>query len=147
MADKETVFQAGTPVTLSWEVQDATSLTLDPGNIDMMSFTTDGIGSYLVTPNMTTTYTLTGNGPVTDTLTVNVPLSITELFVNELFQVEVTASGLVEGTDYRLYRSPDLLIDFFAVGPIITGDASGTATFTDPTIDLEADDKSFYRIK
>src|SRR5690606_17966830 len=45
---------AGSTVTLSWETADATTLTLDPGGIDVT-----GLTSYAVMPSAKTTYTLT----------------------------------------------------------------------------------------
>lgn len=45
---------AGSTVTLSWTVEDATALTLDPGGIDVT-----GLATYDVTPTVKTTYTLT----------------------------------------------------------------------------------------
>ncbi|MFC7337130.1 hypothetical protein ACFQY0_08070 [Haloferula chungangensis] len=45
--------ESGDPVTLSWDVSNAGSLTLDPGNIDVL-----GTGSIIVSPSAPTTYTL-----------------------------------------------------------------------------------------
>ncbi|MGB0774742.1 MAG: sulfatase-like hydrolase/transferase, partial [Akkermansiaceae bacterium] len=52
---------AGTTVTLSWQVDGATSMTLNPGNIDLLPLSTNGAGSTSVTVNTTTTYTLTAS--------------------------------------------------------------------------------------
>ncbi|MGJ8672889.1 sulfatase-like hydrolase/transferase [Rubritalea sp.] len=49
--------QSGTEVTLTWSASNATSLTLDPGNIDVT-----GTSSLAVTPSETTNYTLTATG-------------------------------------------------------------------------------------
>ena len=49
----------GTSVTLTWATEHATSLTLNPGNIDLLPLSTNGGGSTSITVNATTTYTLT----------------------------------------------------------------------------------------
>lgn len=50
----------GSAVTFSWVTDGATTLTLNPGNIDLLPFSTDGDGSSNpITVNATTTYTLT----------------------------------------------------------------------------------------
>ena len=68
-ADVSTV-DSGDPVTLSWSVQNETSLVLDPGGIDVF-----GSSSLVVNPTETTTYTLTagdGSSTVMDTVDVTV---------------------------------------------------------------------------
>jgi hypothetical protein len=61
----------GGSVTLSWTVSGATSLTLNPGGIDVT-----GLSSLVVTPSSTTAYTLTatheGNSRTSPEVTVNV---------------------------------------------------------------------------
>ena len=61
----------GGSATLSWTVNDATSLTLNPGGIDVT-----GLSSQAVTPSSTTTYTLTatnaGGSRTSSGVTVNV---------------------------------------------------------------------------
>jgi copper(I)-binding protein len=62
--------QAGESSTLSWSVSGATSLTLNPGNIDVTGQT-----SRVVSPESTTTYTLVAtnaNGSTQQSTTVNV---------------------------------------------------------------------------
>lgn len=61
---------SGQSSTLAWSTSGATSLRLDPGNIDVSAMT-----SRAVTPTTTTVYTLTAtnaSGSVTSTVTVNV---------------------------------------------------------------------------
>lgn len=61
---------SGDPVTLSWSVQNETSLTLDPGGNDVF-----GTTSIIVNPTATTTYTLTagdGGTTVMDTIEITV---------------------------------------------------------------------------
>ena len=48
--------------TLSWDVQDATTITITPDIGDVTSLTTNGIGSISVSPTDTVTYTLTATG-------------------------------------------------------------------------------------
>ena len=51
---------SGGDLTLSWDViEPFTTLTLDPGGIDVSGSTVGGVGSILVNPTATTTYTLT----------------------------------------------------------------------------------------
>ena len=60
----------GDPVTLSWDVNNETSLTLDPGNMNVF-----GTTSRVVNPSATTTYTLTasdGVNTVQDTIEITV---------------------------------------------------------------------------
>ncbi|MDP4777216.1 MAG: sulfatase-like hydrolase/transferase, partial [Opitutales bacterium] len=68
-ADLLTV-DSGDPVTLNWNVQNETSLTLDPGATDVF-----GTSSIIVNPTTTTTYTLTagdGSTTVMDTIEITV---------------------------------------------------------------------------
>lgn len=62
---------SGSPVTLEWSTENATTLTLDPGGIDVT-----GTTSRVVNPTTKTTYTLTasdGNHPdAVDSVTLNV---------------------------------------------------------------------------
>ncbi|MFC5050876.1 sulfatase-like hydrolase/transferase [Rubritalea spongiae] len=62
--------QSGTEVTLSWSANNATTLTLNPGNIDVTGST-----SLNVTPTETTTYTLTAAGE-SENATAEVTVSI-----------------------------------------------------------------------
>ncbi|MDB6155716.1 MAG: hypothetical protein JWL90_4169 [Chthoniobacteraceae bacterium] len=74
---------AGAPVTLSWEVNGATSLSIDNGaqaSTDIVS------GTVTVNPTVTTTYTLTalnGVGPGTRSVTVHIGLSPQPARINE----------------------------------------------------------------
>lgn len=52
---------SGSTATLTWEVEDAEALTLNPGNIDVTGLTT-----FSVTPTTKTTYTLTASSTTTD---------------------------------------------------------------------------------
>ncbi len=68
-ASPQTITQ-GQSTTLSWDVTDATSLELDPGDVDVT-----GTTSRVVTPSATTTYTLTAtnaSGDRTRSVTVTV---------------------------------------------------------------------------
>ncbi|BDS06625.1 hypothetical protein NT6N_16650 [Oceaniferula spumae] len=59
---------SGSSATFSWITEGATSLTLNPGNIDLLPFSTDGEGSTAVTINSGGTYTLSAtneNGTTT----------------------------------------------------------------------------------
>ncbi|MDB4436166.1 hypothetical protein N9139_01695 [Akkermansiaceae bacterium] len=52
-----TQINSGDPVTLSWMAENETTLTLDPGGVDVLGQT-----SLVVNPSVTTTYTLTASG-------------------------------------------------------------------------------------
>lgn len=58
VAEPSAVF-AGTPATLSWEVEPGTTLTIDQGVGDVTGATVDGKGSKAVSPETETTYILT----------------------------------------------------------------------------------------
>ena len=65
-----TVVDVGADVTLSWEVSNATSVSISPGVGAVVS-----IGNVIVNPEETTTYTLTASnssGSLTATVTVTV---------------------------------------------------------------------------
>ena len=91
--------------------------------------------AYPVSPTSTTTYTLDVDG-VQKSVTVTV---VAADLVVEDFGLDdgdgnpfLTVSGLVDGTDYQLWRTTDLITDWTAIGPVVPGDATGMATFTDP---------------
>jgi arylsulfatase A-like enzyme len=58
-AATKTYVAPGSTVALSWETTGADTLTLNPGNIDLLPLSTDGDGTTSVTVNETTTYTIT----------------------------------------------------------------------------------------
>ena len=63
----------GSSVTFSWVSDGATTLTLNPGNIDLLPFSTDGDGSTAVTINSGATYTLSAtniNGTTTEDISI-----------------------------------------------------------------------------
>lgn len=62
---------AGSAVTLSWEVENTTSLILNPGNIDVTGQT-----SLVVNPNVKTTYTLTATDDSLNSAEEDVTLTI-----------------------------------------------------------------------
>ncbi|MCP5538262.1 MAG: sulfatase-like hydrolase/transferase [Akkermansiaceae bacterium] len=55
----QTRIDAGQPCTLSWQVGNATSVSIEPGIGDVTPQTSGGSGSLTVTPTQTTHYTLT----------------------------------------------------------------------------------------
>lgn len=63
----------GSNLALNWTTEDATTLTLNPGNIDLLPSSTDGAGSYNIIVNATTTYTITATnaaGSTTSTIRI-----------------------------------------------------------------------------
>lgn len=76
-SDIDTLVSPGTEVTLSWEVSDATELSISPSVGDVLPQTVDGVGQITVTVDVETTFTLTAsNGTYTTSteLVVSAPL-------------------------------------------------------------------------
>lgn len=76
---------AGTPATLTWEVEPGTTVTIDQGVGDVTAQTTNGKGSVAVTRELETTYTLTatkGGRSETKQVTVGILPLITEFKVD-----------------------------------------------------------------
>ena len=61
-------------------------------------------------------------------------------------EFEVTAINLVEGFEYDLFWSTDL-IDFFPISNPMTADASGILIFVDPFADPINDLEFYYRVE
>lgn len=74
VASDETI-STGETVSLSWNVEGTTSLTLNPGAITLSGAT----GTYSVSPTVSTTYTLSATGAGgTSTATVNIGVNVTQ---------------------------------------------------------------------
>ncbi len=88
----------GDSTTLQWNVEGASTLTIDNGLGDVSSHTINGIGHLRVSPTGDTTYILTMNGIATSVTTVSVfPTQATWLIQN--FTVAELGDPLVSGND------------------------------------------------
>ena len=65
----------GTNVTIEWETDNATSITLNPGNIDLTPVSTDGNGSISINVTQTTTYTLTASNDASQSASKTIRLA------------------------------------------------------------------------
>ncbi|MDB4673245.1 hypothetical protein OAF27_00375 [Verrucomicrobiales bacterium] len=104
----QNVTNATNGATLSWDVDNAPTLTLDPGGIDV-----SGEVGFFVNPDSTTTYTLTatnGGASIGETLDIVV--------IPEIFQFGASASRVVSGGTVTLNWMAD---DF----PSLTLDPGG----------------------
>jgi parallel beta-helix repeat protein len=128
---------AGESSTLSWQVTDATSISISPGVGDVSGTPT---GSYTVSPTETTTYTLTatnGAGPTTATVTVSVGTALVEYSLTAIAGEggQISPEGVItvtEGGSQVFTIIPDgchiideVLVDGLSIGTI------DTYTFTD----------------
>lgn len=107
---------SGADVTLSWEVENAASVSIDQG---ALTNSTDAVGSVIVNPTVTTTYTITAMntaGPTTDTVTVYVGATVQPPRLNE-FLAENEDSLTDEDGDssdwIEIYNPNPFAIDLF----------------------------------
>lgn len=102
--------------TLSWQVENATSLTLNPGDIDV-----SGLTDFEVSPTSTTTYTLT-SGAASRSFTIGVNEPISPLILSEFLAINPSGDDWIELhnpnkfslnlSDYALTDNPDNLDQF-----------------------------------
>lgn len=76
--------------TLSWQTQNATTLTLNPGNIDVT-----GLTSYTVNPITTQTYTLTA-GAASKSFTIGVGETYSPVLINEFLALNPAGEDWIE---------------------------------------------------
>jgi arylsulfatase A-like enzyme len=102
------IVTAGSDVTLSWTIRDATTATLNPGNIDLLPLTTEGQGSLIVQPTETTTYTLdvsnTNGSSDQASLTVNVgalPPNVIVFFLDDFGWSDWQQNGAPTGSVFH----------------------------------------------
>ncbi len=131
-ATSDPAIASGSSATLSWDVSAALSITIAPdiGNVDAL--TTNGLGSFLVTPTQTTIYTLTATNPGGDsTAQINIivdggllPPVLSEFVANN-------HSSLLDGdglaSDWIEIHNPNL-------SPLDLGGYYLTDDPTDPTL-------------
>lgn len=76
--------------TLSWQTENVTALTLNPGNIDVT-----GLSEFVVSPASTTTYTLT-TGSDSRSFTIGVNESFSSLILNEFLAINPSGDDWIE---------------------------------------------------
>ena len=80
----KTYASPGSSLTFSWDTDDATTLTLNPGNIDLVALSTDGVGSTAITVGNSGSYTLTASN-ANGTTTSDVEIFIGSVKPNIVF--------------------------------------------------------------
>ena len=116
--------QPGAGVTLSWSVSNPSSLTLDPGGIDV-----SGTTSLVVNPSVSTTYTLTAGSAigsdVTEELTVTVGPARPNIIIFLVDDMGITdtsvpfaygASGQLEEFEFNKFYKTDAMEAMAAKG-------------------------------
>jgi len=140
----------GDSTTLSWDVSNSTSITLDHGIGDVSAQTSvvalpsDGPGpiTYLLT---VTTPSGTETAPLT--LTSLGPLAATTPVVSGT-GLAFTATNLVPGRVYQAeYQIGGLDGTWTALGTTFTGPLSTTKAITDATASVAVNPKAFYRVR
>lgn len=139
-ANVDTVF-SNDPVTLSWDVDNVSSLTLDPGGIDV-----SGETSWVVNPSTTTTYTLTASDGVSNVMeTIDITV-IPEIVAFSADDTEVgtgdpvTLTWTVEDATSLILQPGDIDVTsepFWIVNP--TSDTTYTLNASDGVTTVQAD--------
>jgi hypothetical protein len=146
----------GDSIDLNWEINPAaTAASIDNGVGDILSLTTDGLGSTTVSPTSTTTYTLTVNdGTTNSTLQVTVRVVSGEIQIADVSfaggEFSLTVEGLLPSRTYNFVYTADI-----ADWDTDTGKAVVLATFTanatgsETLVDLppDTDPTGFYRVE
>lgn len=119
----------GQNTTLSWDVEGATHLLLDPGNLDVTSLT-----STAISPTATTTYTLTGSNStgsaIAQTTVTVVPAPTASLRAAQTTITSGTSTTLTPTFSGGTATITGLTGSFTSGTPVSTGNLSATTTFT-----------------
>lgn len=101
-AEPSTILQGG-PSVLSWSVEGATALLLNPGEVDVT-----GISATTVSPSATTAYTLTATGPGGST---DAAVTVTVIEPDYFCVDDDNATGEEDGTPLHPFRTLQAAVD------------------------------------
>jgi hypothetical protein len=123
---------SGSTSTITWDVRGADTIAIEPGGFT----TTDGVGSWMVSPNETTVYTLTasnGAGTSSKTVTVEVqPFAIVDFSASDT----TVQPGDVVTLSWDVVGMADVVLE--PIGPVAMSGSLDVEVFSNTTFTLRA---------